>query len=135
MRSAAAQLFKGQRLTGLVRETGSRLRVGKQMIQAVAQDHRRKIKHDLTVARCTQLLELPPATFHLLIILFNLWTLFVVTHDPWPVETWICGHQDDVIHSVLLPVPIANHTGIEGNVTLLPQVLNPLDKGDALVVS
>src|SRR5712691_5946952 len=51
MRPATAQLFKGKRLPRLVRKTNPGLRVAKQMIQAIAQDHRRNIKHDLTVAR------------------------------------------------------------------------------------
>ncbi len=133
MRPATAQLFKGKPLPRLVRKTAPRLRVAKQMIQALAQDHRRNIKHDLTVARCTQFFELPAATFHWLIILFNLWTLFVVAHDPWPREPLICGHQDHMVQDVLFPVPLANHTGIERHVTRLPQVLHAFDKGDGLV--
>ena len=82
MRASTTHLFKRQRLTRLGGETSSSLRVGKEMRQAVAQDHRRKIKHDRTVVRGTQLLELPPTTFHVLIVLFNLWTLFLVAHDP-----------------------------------------------------
>src|SRR5713101_9436728 len=98
MGAMRTQLFKGKRLTRLVRETGTRLRVGKKMIQAVAQDHRCKIKHDRTVARCTQLFELPTATFHVLILVFDLWPLFVVAHDPWSRETLIRGDQDDRVH-------------------------------------
>jgi D-alanyl-D-alanine dipeptidase len=51
MRPATAQLFKGKRLPRLVRKTAPSLRVAKQMLQAIAQDHRRNIKHELTVAR------------------------------------------------------------------------------------
>ena len=89
MRSTATKLFKRQCVTRLVSKTGTGLRVGKQMREALAQDHSSKIKHDLTVACCTQLLELPTATFHWLIILFDLWTFFVVAHAPWPREPLI----------------------------------------------
>jgi hypothetical protein len=51
MRSAAAKLCKRQRLARLISKTAPSLRVGKQMIEALAQDHRDHIKHDLTVAR------------------------------------------------------------------------------------
>ena len=51
MRSTATKLFKRQRLTRLVSKTGTGLRVGKQMVEALAQDHSGNIKHDLTVAR------------------------------------------------------------------------------------
>src|SRR5207253_11317515 len=51
MRSTATKLFKRQRLTRLVSKTGTGLRVGKQMVEAIAQDHSGNIKHDLTVAR------------------------------------------------------------------------------------
>ena len=51
MCSTATKLFKRQRVTRLVRKTDAGLRVGKQMVEAIAQDHRRNIKHDLTVAR------------------------------------------------------------------------------------
>jgi hypothetical protein len=51
MRSAATQLVKRQPLSRFVRKTGTSLRVGKQMLEAIAQDHRQDIKHDLTVAR------------------------------------------------------------------------------------
>src|SRR5216683_1227539 len=81
MRPTTAQLFKGQRLPRLVRKTDTSLRVAKQMRQARAHDHRRKIKHDRTVARCTQFFARPAATFPWLILVFNLWTLFVVAHD------------------------------------------------------
>src|SRR3989442_778992 len=39
MRSTATKLFKRQRLTRLVSKTGTGLRVGKQMVEALAQDH------------------------------------------------------------------------------------------------
>ena len=135
MRSTATKLFKRKRLTRLISKTDTGLRVGNQMVEALAQDHRHDITHDLTVARCTQLLELPPATFHVLIVLCNLWTLFVVAPDPWPRETLIRGHQDDMVQGVLFPVPRANHTGIEGHGTRLPQVIHAFDKGDVLMVS
>jgi len=132
-RPATAPLCKGKRLPRLVRQTAPSLRVAKQMIQALAQDHRRNIQHDRTVARCTQFFALPAATLHVLIILFNLWTLFVVAHDPWPREPLICGHQDHRVQDGLLPVPRAHHTGMERHVTRIPHVLNAFDTGDVLV--
>src|SRR5215813_1283419 len=64
MRALGAQLLKGQRLPRLVGKSRSPLRVGKQMVQAVAQHHRQHIKDDLTIARGTELLQLPAATLH-----------------------------------------------------------------------
>jgi len=51
MRSMATKLCKRQRLARLLSKTAPSLRVGKQMIEAIAQDHSHYIKHDLTVAR------------------------------------------------------------------------------------
>ena len=46
-----AQLLKGQRLMRLVGKSYPPLRVGKQMIETVAQHYRQYIKDDLTIAR------------------------------------------------------------------------------------
>ena len=51
MRALGAQLLKGQRLPRLVGKARPPLRVGKQMIQTVAQHDRQHIKDDLTIAR------------------------------------------------------------------------------------
>src|SRR5262249_3706763 len=49
MRALGAQLLKGKRLTRLVGKAHPPLRVGKQMIETVAQHHRQHIKDDLTI--------------------------------------------------------------------------------------
>ena len=49
MRALGAQLLKGNRLARLVGKARSRLCVGKQMIQTVAQDHCQSIKDDLAL--------------------------------------------------------------------------------------
>src|SRR5438128_6175889 len=103
------------------------------MLQALPQDSRRHRKHDRTVARCTQFFALPAATFPVLLIWLNVWTLFRVAHAPWPRETLIRGHQDPRVQAVLLPVPRAHPTGIEGHATRLPPVLHPFDTGEVLV--
>src|SRR5215467_3417471 len=51
MRPAAAKLLKCQRLTRLLCQPGPSLRVRKQMVETIAQEHRQQIKHDLTIAR------------------------------------------------------------------------------------
>ncbi len=51
MRALGAQLLKGDRLARLVGESCPSLRVGKQMIQTVAQYYRQYVKDDLTL--CT----------------------------------------------------------------------------------
>jgi hypothetical protein len=51
MRPAAPQLIKRQGLSRFVRKTGPGLRVGTQLGEALAPDHRQDIKHDRTVAR------------------------------------------------------------------------------------
>ena len=135
MRPAATKLFKGKRLTCLVSKTCTGPGVAKEMVKAIAQDHSENVKHDFTVPCLTELLELPPATFHLLIILLNLRTLFVVAYDLWPFETLIGRHQDHVVQGLLFPVPIANHAGIERHVTPIPHVINACDKGNVLLVS
>ena len=135
MGATATKLGKGQRVTRLVRKTSAGLRVSTQMVETLAQDHRGNIKHDLTVARCTALLELPPATFPLFIILLNFWSLFLMTHDPCPLEPLLRCAQDDVVQGLLLAVPGANHTSIEGHLTRLPEVRHTLDQGNVLMVS
>ena len=50
MRALGTQLLKGDRLARLVGKSCPSLRVGKQMIQTVAQNHRQHIKDDLTIA-------------------------------------------------------------------------------------
>jgi hypothetical protein len=82
MRALGTQLLKGKRLTRLVGESSASLRVGKQMIQTVVQHDGQHIKDDRTIARGTELLQLPAATFHLCIVLRDLGTLFIVAHDP-----------------------------------------------------
>ena len=135
LRSSATKLVKRQRLTGRVGKTGPRLRVRKQLGETLAQDHGGTRKDHLTVARCTQLLELPPPTFHLCIIVLDLWTFLIMAYYPSAVETLIGGHEDHGIQGVLFPVPLAHPTGIEGHLTRLPQVLNPLDTGHVLLLS
>src|SRR6516162_5845529 len=76
MGALGAQLLKGNRLARLVGKASSRLCVGKQMIQTVAQDHRQYINDDLALARRTELLELPAATLQLFVVLLNLRALF-----------------------------------------------------------
>jgi hypothetical protein len=51
MRALGAQLLKGQRLTRLVGKACPPLRVGKQMLETVAQHYRQYIKDDRTIAR------------------------------------------------------------------------------------
>src|SRR4029434_6951363 len=54
-------------------------------------------KDNLAIARCTELLELPTAAFHLLIVLLNFGTFFVMTHDPRGVELPVCRDPDDMV--------------------------------------
>src|SRR5262249_10942365 len=61
------------------------------------QHHRQYIKDDLTVARGAELLELPTTTFHLLVVLLNLGTLFVVAHDPRRAQLLIGCDQNDMV--------------------------------------
>src|SRR5712691_11988227 len=135
MRSTATQLCKCQCLTRLVSKTGTGLRVSKQLVEAIAQDYRQNIQRDFTVTRRTELLQMPTATFHLFIILLNLWTLFIMADYPCTIESCICCYQDDMAYSVLVMISKANNTRIQGHLTRLPQVLNPLDTGNVLVVS
>src|SRR5262245_13173504 len=62
MRPVAPQLFKGQRLARLVRQTSPGRRMDKQWGEAITSNNRQDRKHHRTITRCTQLLELPPAT-------------------------------------------------------------------------
>src|SRR5215510_13651972 len=105
MRALGAQLLKGNRLARLVGEARSSLRVRKQMIQTVAPYDRLHVKDDLTIAGCTELLELPSAALHLLVVLLNLRTLFVVAHDPRRTQLLIGGHQDDRVGPLFLRIP------------------------------
>src|SRR6516165_8779408 len=120
MRALGAQLLKGQRLTRLVSKARPPLRVGKQMIEAVAQHHRQHIKDDLTLARGTELLELPATTFHLLIVLLDLGTLFIVAYEPRYIQLQISRHQNDIICPLFLCIPEANHTGVQWYLTRGP---------------
>jgi hypothetical protein len=50
MRALGAQLLKGNGLARLVGKASPRLRVGKQMIETVAQHHGQHMKHNLAIA-------------------------------------------------------------------------------------
>src|SRR2546426_1999939 len=89
-------------------------------IETRAQEHRQQRKHDRTVARCTELLALPPTTFQLCIIVLDLWTFFIMPDDPRPLEPLIRRDQNAMVQCVLFPMPIANHAGIERHFTLMP---------------
>lgn len=125
MRALGAQLLKGERLARLVGKARPSLRVGKQMLETVAQHHRQHIKHDLTIADGTALLELPPTTFHLFVVLFDLGALFVVAHNPWGAQAQSGCDQDDMIRTLFLLIPEANHTGVQRHRTLCPPMLHP----------
>src|SRR4029434_392200 len=133
MRALGAQLLKGDRLARLVGEARSSPRVSKQMIQTVAQHYRQHVKDDLTIAGRTELLELPAAAFHLLVVLLNLRTLFVVTHDPRRAQLLISCHQDDMVGSLFLRMPKANHTGVQGHLTLWPHMFHATHPGNTLL--
>lgn len=49
MRPTATQLLKGKRLTRLVDKTGTGFRVGKQMVEAVTQDHADHVEADFAI--------------------------------------------------------------------------------------
>ena len=55
--------------------------------------------------------------------------------DSGAREALIRGHQNDRVQSLLFPIPIANHTGIEGHVTPLPHVFHAFDKDYVLLIS
>src|SRR5262245_2511659 len=103
------------------------------MIETVAQHHRQYIKDDLTIARGTELLELPAATFHLLVVLLNLGTPFIVAHDPRRAQLLFGGDQNDMVSPLLLLIPEANHTGIQGHMTLWPHMFDAAHPGNVLL--
>jgi hypothetical protein len=73
-----------------------------------------------------------PYPFHLCIILLDLWPFRIMADDPGPRETLIRCDEDEMIQDTLFPVPRADDTGIEGDLTRLPHVLSPFDQGDVL---
>src|SRR5262245_40662177 len=103
------------------------------MIETVAQYHRQHIKDDLTIARGTELLELPATTFPLLVVLLNLGTLFVVAHDPRSAQLLIGCDQNDIVSPLFLLIPEANHTSVQGDVTLWPHMFDAAHPGNVLL--
>src|SRR5215470_15693005 len=86
------------------------------------------------LAGCTtKLLELPAAAFQRLIVLLNLGTLFIVAHDPRRVQLLIGGHQDDMVGPLFLRIPKANHTSIQGYLTLWPHMFHTAYPGNTLL--
>src|SRR5262245_19756860 len=132
MRALGPPLLKGQRLTRLVGKASASLRVGKQMIPTVAQHDCQPRKDDLTITRCTELLQLPAATLHLFIVLLDLGTLFIVAHDPRCVQFESGRDQDDMIRPLFLLMPKANHTGMQRHLTLGPHMLYAAHQGNRL---
>src|SRR5262245_23377169 len=102
------------------------------MIQTVAHHHRQYIKYDLTVARGAELLELPTTTFHLLVVLLNLGTLFVVAHDPRRAQLLIGCPQNDMVSLFFLLIPETNQTGVQSQVTPGPHTYDARHPGNLL---
>src|SRR5882762_5293310 len=132
MCTLGTQLLKGKSLACLVGKSRTGLRIGKQMIEAITQYHCQHIKDNLAIACGTELLELPASTFHLLIVLLNLGTLFVMPHNPRGAQSLIRCDQDDIIGPLLLAIPKANHAGVQRHLTLRPHMLNAVHPGNAL---
>src|SRR6266446_819263 len=124
MRALGTQLLKGKGLARLVSKACPGRRVSKEMIQAIASYHRQDIKDHLAIARRTQLLELPTTAFHLLIVLLNFGTFFIMTHNPRGVELTICRNQDDMVCLLFPLIPELNHTGIQRHRTFAPHMLH-----------
>src|SRR5262252_9659687 len=103
------------------------------MIETVAQHYRQHIKDNLTITRGTELLELPAATFHLLVVLLDLGTLFVVAHDPRRAPLLIGWDQNDIVSPLFLLIPEANHTGVQGDPTLWPHMFDTAHPGNVLL--
>src|SRR5262245_64920109 len=103
------------------------------MIETVAQHHRQYRKDDLTVARGAELLELPTTTFHLLVVLLTLGTVFVVAHYPRRAQLLIGCDQNDMVRPFFLLIPEANHTGVQGHVTLGPHMFDAPHPGNVLL--
>jgi hypothetical protein len=135
LRVAAAKLGKRQRLARLISKTTPSLGAGHQMREAIAQDHRAPIKHALPGARCTPLLPLPPATFPWRIIRRDFRTLFGGAPAPGALETLLRGPQDAMVHSLLVPSPIAPPPGLAGHLACRPPMLHTRDERDGLVVA
>src|SRR4029453_18778842 len=76
-------------------------------------------------------LYLPTATFHLLLVLLDPRALFIVAHDPRCVQLQIGRDQDDMISTLFLLMPEANHTGVQGHGPLGPHMLNAAFRGAA----
>ena len=72
VRAAGFHLLKGNRLSCLVGKARSRSRIGKQVIEAVAEHDRQQIEDYLTVTGAGEFLQKPAAARSLLVILLDL---------------------------------------------------------------
>src|SRR5262249_56653404 len=71
-------------------------------------------------------------TLHLFIVLLDLGTLFIVAHDPWCVQFESGRDQDDMIRTLFLLMPKANHPGMQRHLTLGPHMLYAAPQGNRL---